>query len=453
MIRNMKVYRVAVLLRSDNSTIKKALGSECLGCILDYFDDISSLMDLKRIFLNIRDQYDGILTSGLFSDRYIACNNTKSKIAHRYFSASVENYYRQILLHMMKDPDLQLQDIRLDLMTREHSLPFFIQNDLLQQMMDKEHDEVYRLNEAEILLYEQEMVSRQIQAAMTGEYKLFMTRSAYASEKFAKQKVPYQYVALTDKEIYTTLKMLRRDMEMKELRGSQVACIYIVPEHSSSIDLNQVRDGLTEFLAQQEVSMIQEVSGEHVKVITDSGAIDRITYGHTSCVLTHWLTSRLNISLYVGYGIGSTADEAEENAVRAVHYTRAAAKSEKQVYLIDSDDQIVSLNVDITENEPKQSKVISKPNLVLEQQVNRVAQCAHLSSKTVLSLMLALQKNHRKDASSDWLIRELSVSSRMANRILNNLEKSGFARVEGRQQLNKKGRPINIYTFDFTFAG
>ena len=136
-----------------------------------------------------------------------------------------------------------------------------------------------------------------------------------------------------------------------------------------------------------------------------------------------------------------------------MHYTRAAAKSEKQVYLIDSDDQIVSLNVDITENEPKQSKVISKPNLVLEQQVNRVAQCAHLSSKTVLSLMLALQKNHRKDASSDWLIRELSVSSRMANRILNNLEKSGFARVEGRQQLNKKGRPINIYTFDFTFAG
>jgi predicted transcriptional regulator len=43
--------------------------------------------------------------------------------------------------------------------------------------------------------------------------------------------------------------------------------------------------------------------------------------------------------------------------------------------------------------------------------------------------------------------------SRMANRILNNLEKAGFATVEGRQQMNKKGRPINIYTFDFTFAG
>ena len=156
MAYNTRVYRVAALLRSRQKEIKEFIGSEYLGCKVDFYN-VGSLQELKRVFLDIRDSYDGILTNGVFSDRFIACNNTDNAVAHRYISATEKNYFRRILLLTMEYPGLDLSRVRLDLMTTEHDLPRMIQEDILRKKMNEEHAEVYRLNEAGVISFEQHL--------------------------------------------------------------------------------------------------------------------------------------------------------------------------------------------------------------------------------------------------------------------------------------------------------
>lgn len=77
--------------------------------------------------MQIKGNYDGFLTSGVFSDQFIACYAQGENIPHRYFSVSVENYYGQILLQIMYHPQLNFGDIRLDLMEDKHNLPDIIE--------------------------------------------------------------------------------------------------------------------------------------------------------------------------------------------------------------------------------------------------------------------------------------------------------------------------------------
>ena len=64
-------------------------------------------------------------------------------------------------------------------------------------------------------------------------------------------------------------------------------------------------------------------------------------------------------------------------------------------------------------------------------------------------LMTALQQAHCSEATAEWLCQELELSPRMSNKMLSNLEKAGYASISGKTEGIGKGRPCNIYRFDF----
>ncbi|MCI9156480.1 MAG: hypothetical protein HFF44_05985, partial [Lawsonibacter sp.] len=137
MASDTKVYRVAMLLRADRNRVKEILGNQYLDCTFDYYT-VNSLEEVRAVCLEVRDIYDGILTSGLFSHQVVSCYSSESSIPHRYFAASVENYYRQILLQTMHNPDLSLGGIHLDLMTEHQNLPDILEENRLGPLMQEE---------------------------------------------------------------------------------------------------------------------------------------------------------------------------------------------------------------------------------------------------------------------------------------------------------------------------
>lgn len=446
-----KVYRVAMLLRSDNERIREVVGNQYLDCTFDYFP-VHDLEDLREVFLQIKMRYDGVLTSGVFSDRFISYYSQGENLPHQFFSVSVENYYRQILLQMMYHPQLNFGDIRLDLMKDEHNLPDIIEHGRLGPMMQEEQTMVNRMTPGQIMDYEKEMIQRHERAVHSGSCKLFLTHSIMAMETFEGRDVHHIYVKLTAHEIFKTVNKLRREMELKELKDSQVASIYFdLGTSPSSEELERVREALNEFSrGHPEAGLaFNEVDG-HFETLTDAQTIFELTRDST-CEFTAFLWQSTGIPVAVGYGIGTTLQGAKDHAILASRYVLGTRSHLKQAFLVDSNRQIIPLNTRLTEEGKRESK--PGPGEIFESTVNEVAKQAHLSSRTVLNLMTALQRHHRREASSDWLSRELNISPRMANKVLSSLEKAGYAHISGKYLLGGKGRPSNVYAFRFDMMG
>ena len=130
---------------------------------------------------------------------------------------------------------------------------------------------------------------------------------------------------------------------------------------------------------------------------------------------------------------------------QSAKYALSTAQRLNQTFLIDSSNQIIPLKTSL---EPEQIEQVPARK-IFEPAVNEIAQRSHLSSRTVFSLMMALQKQYRREVDSEWIMRELNVSMRMANKILANLENAGYAYISGKKLPSGKGRPSNIHTLCF----
>ena len=452
MASDTKVYRVAMLLRADRNRVKEILGNQYLDCTFDYYT-VNSLEEVRAVCLEVRDIYDGILTSGLFSHQVVSCYSSESSIPHRYFAASVENYYRQILLQTMHNPDLSLGGIHLDLMTEHQNLPDILEENRLGPLMQEERTVVSRMTPEEVMEFEREMVGRHMRSIQNKDCQLFMTRSTVASELFQDRGVPYIYVRLTAHEIFKTVESLRREMELKQLKDSQVASIHIgLDADCTQQQLNRVWNALEQFGkirgTDSPVFMKQDNCFE---AIADAQTICSLTRDHIYSELSDYLRSSTGLSVAVGYGIGNNVQDARENAITAAKYALSTAQRLNQTFLIDSSNQIIPLKTSL---EPEQLETTAaKPGKIFESAVNEIAQRSHLSSRTVFSLMMVLQRQYRREVDSEWIMRELNISMRMANKILANLESAGYAYISGKKMPSGKGRPSNIHTLSFDNVG
>ena len=443
-----KQFRVAMLLRvsRDIARIRQIAGNQYLGCTFDYYE-ADTLDDLRTTFERLQNSYDGILTSGILSDRIISYDSAGQNIPHRCFTASVENYYRVILLQLQRNPGLSLGDIRLDMMLPGQSLSDIIEGNSLAALMEQENELIAQLTPNQVMEFEKNMIHRYRQTIETQQYKLFITRSGLAARTFEEYNAPYISMELTAHEVFKAIKGLRRDMELGQLRAGQVAAIcFDVGSEPSSEKMEKLESALMLF-GQKEggKSLIFRRIDQHFEALTDAQTLSLLTQNHTCCKLTEYLRDATGYPVAVGYGTGQNAQAARENAAMAAMYARGTEPKLAQSFWIDSEGQITALQGrQHTESDEK-----SEASRVFEPAINEIAKRSHLSSRTIFNLIIALKKQNRMEAGSDWISRELSISPRMANKILANLEKAGYAQVAGKYLLRSKGRPTNLYSFRF----
>lgn len=445
-MKNTKIFRVAMLLRSTMDNEKEIIGSDFLGCHFDYFQ-VRSLNELRDTFLKISHSYDGFITSGTFSDSVIRYYSDDPGICKRYFAASVENYYHQLLIQTMRNPSLKIENIRLDLMTTEHTLPEIIKSDSLQFLMNQEHDLINSMTPEQIIVFEDEMIRRLENAAVSGEYQLFMTRSQKAVKMFTRHHANYLYVKMTAKEMKDNIRELCRNMEIKALEAGQPATIFIRTKDSLSPDI--VKEAVFEFFDSINISRpVLHLDQDFIEILTDAQTIRDITHEYTFCELTKFLVRKL-WNFNIGYGIGNTFRDARRNAQIAERYAENAEKPHSQIYLVDTDNLIRVMSAESAS--PDSNEKRRKKAEILQALVKEIAGKSHLSSLNIMKLMMALQEQHKYEIDSVWVARELDTSPRMANKILSQLEKAGYATVTGKYMFSEKGRPNNIYHLSADF--
>ena len=148
------------------------------------------------------------------------------------------------------------------------------------------------------------------------------------------------------------------------------------------------------------------------------------------------LNKYIDFEISIGYGIGINLEMAVNNAYTAQRESLLSGKS-----------------FVFTENGNLIGPLSSKACMVIENQaiydIGKIAKNSSLSAITIKKIIAIIKINNSNMITTQDLSLHLKSTVRNANRILKNLEKSGYAKITCTQTTNTKGRPTKVYELNF----
>lgn len=435
-------YRVAFYSRMK--TDEKLIEGGFPGCRIDYYF-VKNLQELREVFLETEQEYDGFLSSGLFSDRVIALLSTRKDVPREYFNTTVESYYRYLLEKIVSEPCLSLSQIRLDLMGEQDDLKEIVFHNRLEQMMQDEIRLVNGFSEEETIAYELEMLGRHRRCIEEGSTRFFVTRSAMATQMFQDYGVPYHFLEVTANEVLYKMNLLKKGLELQTMEKGLTALIYFDMGRSQGKaweegERLQFQQAVYRYSQKTGYNLVLKPVQMNFEIFTDAQTVQQMTNFFTESPLYDYLLQEIHFRGGMGYGIGISLQQARENAFEAASLSaRRAFEGVFQSYLINNQNNIILLeDLSSRKGEQKQSAISSDV-------VGRLATKCRLSSENVLKIMEFSRNCGLQEITSEMLTSRLGVSLRTANKLLSHLQEGGAAEVVGQKRLGQKGRPVNIY--------
>ncbi|MGB9813235.1 MAG: HTH domain-containing protein [Thermovenabulum sp.] len=184
-----------------------------------------------------------------------------------------------------------------------------------------------------------------------------------------------------------------------------------------------------------EGTMVKLREGEYA-IFATRGTIENITDDYSKFPLYKDIKENFPFLVTMGVGFGKTAKTARNNAYIALNYSKL---NNGNCFITTEYGKIIG---PLIPEESKKRELFSNDLLEIAKKVG-------ISAINLSRIKQALKNLNKNEISSRELSLELNISERSARRILNKLEKKGYAKVVGTNSfLNKsgvKGRPLWVY--------
>lgn len=437
-------YRIAMLLKQHyyehfNGNIPGVSDDVTLEC---YTYD--TLEELKKIYLDIRDSFEGFLVSGITPMKAIySLGDDASDAVVDYFHISVENTYRLLLQQIVLDENLRLSRIGMDFLQDGHTLEELLAKNQFAQRI-REYEEEWKELPAEQSLDEKEAAISVKYRKLAAENKLDTILTYFYSvvENMKDSSIPCTYVYPDENIIHQILENMKAAISIKNMKNHLAAVVHI------NLENMQAKDEMAYEKKRLEINkIIMDLNHRYLnrfiiknnyrdfELYGDYSIIKEITGDFQKCQILEQLRTNTAFHGSVGYGIGRTLYQARVNAIDASHYSRNGSFLEDGSYLIDENDQLTVLQIGLVPAGMKLS----------EDYLNHIAEKASLSTETIVRIIRVMKEAGTNKLTSQDLMYHLNISSRAANKFLAALEKSGYAQVSGMHRSGNKGRPVNVY--------
>ena len=195
---------------------------------------------------------------------------------------------------------------------------------------------------------------------------------------------------------------------------------------------------MEDFFKKNLMNCIPQEVDNHCSALTTVEMLQHITHNNKVCELNEFLTGKLHFECAVGYGIGTNFDNAIRNSVNA---RKEAVQFGKSFIQNENGDMIGPLG-------SSDRKVIQNQYV---QNLGKIAKQCNLSPVTIKKVLSSTHAAGSNKITTHELAERMGSTVRNANRIIQNLENGGVARLAYTQTTNAKGRPVKVYELDFNF--
>ena len=442
MVIIMKLYRIAVITTALlQEHLKKIILN--LNLPLDptsVFFAYDLLNNMEDIYRQIPNDISGILTSGRrFSNviRGLVKDEQTPVVPIRMDEAAV---YRLLWdLHLNKN----LQDfsrIYCDFLEQEHiGVQEFLMTDTKYglEAIAASTPNPFSLHEFQDT--EESQYQKLLSIWGTGRFDYIITSYSGLIPLLQKKGVRAVYPFPSQMSILNACETLLKEIEIFKLRESLPAEIHFELQTFKEDDREQfehqclvLENILREFFSESAYNVVFNRAHFGIRILADRKAVEWCTQNYTNCIISDYLSRRLDFDVFIGYGIGNDLYQAKRNAILSTREGKLLGGC----YLVNWQQELIGpLN-------KKNVPVLSTGVGDLERNSSNFG----VSSSTVIKVLSVIEKIPGKSITARELAAQLSVTRRSANYFLSSLEKMGLLVVTASRRYSSRGRPELVYT-------
>ena len=251
--------------------------------------------------------------------------------------------------------------------------------------------------------------------------------------------IPYKYPIPTPLFLKDLTKRFMYFLSLEYMRENLPVMISISASDNklnTEDNIQLIAHHINNFFQSNAINCVIQKEKSHCSAIITVDNLHQITNNEKNCNLSVYLNKHIDFDVSIGYGIGLNLEMAVHNAYTAQRESLLSGKS-----------------FIFTENGNLIGPLSSKECMVIENQaiydIGKIAKNSSLSAITIKKIIAIIKINNSNMITTQDLSSHLKSTVRNANRILKNLEKSGYAKITCTQTTNIKGRPTKVYELNF----
>ncbi|QRG66832.1 HTH domain-containing protein [Brevibacillus choshinensis] len=358
------------------------------------------------------------------------------------FQISEQEFYKKLFQLSIHHRDLDFSRVYIDFLSEHNS--FFGIKDVIPADSMPHTLSPFRITDK----IHEEVLGEHIELWQAGKIDLSMTRMSNIVQDLADQGIPHLYLFPSPDSVVQQFEHIISELAAIKLAESRIAIGHVTMgsvdtarESLNEWELRQMllHKSLLEFSTEQKVPFLIQKSNNSFEIISSFKDLKTLTDNLTQCLLLTYLEKTLPFPVHIGWGVGNSMYKARINAQSANNMS-VSSKSMGTFVITDSDQIIGPLG---------EESCLSYRNQVNEF-VQRKSEETDLSTLQLQKIMAVLAKTERNELTAEELAYHLGITVRSANRMLNQLEEKGVARILYKKQEKLRGRPKKIYQIQLT---
>ncbi len=398
--------------------------------------------DIPRLFSQIPDDVEGVMTSGVFPSVVIKKTFPTTEKIISLFNSDDAGICRFFLNVYKYNPHLNLQRVYDDFISLIGcDLPTYLHQDPVLSLNNTIEDIVNNMSLEEIFKVEEQRFATHIEMFKQGRVDFTVTRFSSIVKKLQNEGVKVYFPYPSFIYIAKQFNGLLRDIQVKRMQNSQPTVINIILEKLHYIkhdELNEQRqfmllqESLVHFCGNSTLDYMIHKTHFGYEIFTDRKHILEYTDKFHGCALSAHLQSTLDFPVLVGYGIGSDLYQARLNAANAV---RESGIRQNGSFVIDVDNTLIgplgaqSTNITTT----------------IDFHDRGGKKASGLSPTTINKVITAIKSISDSKITAHELSLKLNVTPRTANRFLKAMLQNELIEVVGEKRATSKGRPERVF--------
>jgi hypothetical protein len=402
--------------------------------------EYSSFKTISDIYASLAPSVDGFLISGNFALHSIEKSLNHLDIPISWFGIDLIGLYQLLLKQFIDQRNLDKDRVILDFLIPIRENPAF--SELLEssQITSIKTDiELWLHNSSLTDLYNlEENIAQKIES-LWNQNKLDLVVCCFSSIMpiLEAKGIPSIFAYPSTGHIDEVINNLIATIKLKQMRENLPVVISLSKKEkgiSDDSDLNTVslQKSILNFNKENMTNFLLQKNGDNFDIYTSLKITNHITHFLKSCQLSDYFAERLDFQVFIGYGIGNTISEAKENAMIAKSEAILTGGS----FIMDENRNLIG---------PLGHEHYMEITDKITPELRSIAEQSKLSTLTLQKVSTVLKLMGTNQITTVDLATRLNVTVRNANRILNNLESSGFATIQHNKFNGTKGRPVKVY--------
>lgn len=401
---------------------------------------------IARLYNMYADQYDACFTSGVIAKEAIelGCPNIRKPLVP--FQISPNALHRDILRVILDTQSMDLSRIAMDFLTPMdygYSVADFLKLEEIDSVYADNAQWTRTIGTHDGYTVENYVYEKIVDLWEKNAIDLVICQYSSIIPRLEEKGIPYRCSFVSDHHLNSLIQDVLVKLELQKLHDNHPVIIQIFPRQSSAFSNEQyrlLRHHIQQFIKTNLLECVIQDNDACCGLITSVKILRFLTDEFQVCRISSYLDEKLDFSVLVGYGMGTTVPHAMNN----VQVASREAKFVGKPFIVDSTGCLIGpLN--------SEKRMVLSANTMPD--VSEIAKRCSLSAMTIQKIITVLHNIGSDKITTQELASRLDTTIRNANRIMLNLCKGGIAAPVYTQATHSRGRPIQVYTLSFDISG